>query len=300
VKRFAALLTLLIAHAAAADPSPEDVKRARQHLEAGERLVKQQKFDQAISELQAAYGLDPQPIHIYNLGVAHHLRGDDAIAIEYYRLFLVDGFAAKEARDANRFLVSLEKKVAEARAAKVKQDLAAAQAQATQQGSSQATAEMLIYAQYVADAESKERKVALMDEEIKTIEADITAAKQRTVKEREEAREAMTEAQRWERHARLAPSGGGRARRVMGAVLLMTGAAALTYGAHDILSREASVDVPEYGSIFLGAGTGALLGGFVLAVWGATAANEPRAAGSFTLAPTIGREASSLSLTAAF
>jgi tetratricopeptide (TPR) repeat protein len=302
-KRLLVLACIATSHVASADPTAADVKAAKQHLEAGKRLIeKQQKYDEGIREIEAAYDLDPQPVHVYNLGVAHHLRGDETAAIEYYRLFLLDPGPAKETRDASSYLAALQKKQAEARAEKTRSDLAAAQAQAAQSGSTSGT-EVLLYAQYVADAEANERRIALIEDEMKAEDAEIAKAKTLAEIAHRDTAASMTLAQRWERHARLAPSGAGRGRRIFGTFLLGVGTAAVTMGVHDILTREAHVDITDNADIFIGAGTGALLVGLAFVVWGESASGEPRPPSSFEgmqLVPTLGREGGGVSLSARF
>lgn len=288
-----------------APASPPSAKAARDHFKAGERLIKQQKFAEAITELEKAYKLDPQTEHLYNLGVAHHLHGADPIAIEYYRLYLLDAPAGKTARDAAGYLSSLENKLVDLREAKVKQDLADAQARAAQQGTSQDSVELLVYAQYIADAEAKERKVQLIDETIKANEAEIIAQKQRRQLELSKARQAKERAKKWERYAREAPSGGGRGRRTVGALLLGAGAAALTMGAHDRLTRPSSTEVviTNHSDIYLAAGGLATLVGFISMVSGQSASGRPRPDSTFKamqLMPTIGPDAGGVSFSGQF
>jgi len=302
VKRFVVLACMLFAHAASADSTTADAKAARQHFDAGKKLIEKQKFDDGIREIEAAYDLDPQPLHIYNLGVAHHLRGDEQIAVEYYRLFLLDATPGKEARSATGYLTQLEKKLGDVRAEKTKKDIADAKAKATQ-GATHRGAEVMPYAQYIAGAEANERRVALLDEELKTADTQIAEAKKNADAARNDAKLAMTSAQRWERHARVAPSGEGRGRRIAGALLLGAGTGAVTIGLHDILSREPGVDVPDHANIFIGAGTGALLVGLAFVVWGESSASDPRPDSTFQgvqLTPTLGRDASGVTLSTRF
>jgi hypothetical protein len=300
VKRFvvaSALALLALPGVAAAQPAPApqpnaNAKAAKDHFKAGERLIKQQKFAEAIAELEQAYNLDPQTEHLYNLGVAHHLQGGDAIAIEYYRLYLIDAPAGKTARDAAGYLSSLERKLVDAREKKIKEDLADAQAKAAREGTSQDTVELLLYAQYIADAEAKERKVQVIDDEIKANETEITVQKQRRETELGKARKAEAMAHKWERHARQAPTGAGRGRRVVGAILLSAGAAAVTMAAHDVLTRDPNAEIDDDADIYAAAGGISLLIGLVSTMWGEGASSDTRASTfeRMHLVPTVGRE----------
>lgn len=295
-------LCCLLAGTATAEPTPADAKAARQHFAAGRRLIEKQKFEEGIREIESAYELDPQALHLYNLGVAHHLRGDDILAIEYYRLFMLDAAPSKETRSATGYLTQLEKKLADVRSEKSRKDIAEVQAKATQAGATNST-ELLLYSQSIADAESNERRVALIDDEIKAADAEIAETKKAAATARSDAARATTLARRWERHARMAPAGEGRGRRVFGALLLAAGTAAITFGAHDLLSREENVDIADSGDILMGAGTGALLIGLTFFVWGESAASAPRpesSFGSMQVVPTIGRDTGGLSFSGRF
>jgi hypothetical protein len=305
-----ALALLALRGGAAAQPAPAapsvNAKAARDHFKAGERLIKQQKFAEAISELEQAYKLDPQTEHLYNLGVAHHLGGDDSIAIEYYRLYLLDAPAGTTARAAAGYLSSLEKKLVDARDKKIRQDLADAQARAAQAGTTQDSVELLLYAQYIADAEAKERKVQVLDDEIQANEAEITAQDQRRTGELEKAQRATEQAKKWENHARKAPSGGGRKRRIAGLILLGAGAAGVTMGAHEYYSRTSSPEnlaIANHSGLYAIAGGTSLLLGLVFVLAGENASKAPRPDSTFRdiqLLPAVGREGGGLSLTARF
>ena len=100
-----------VAQQAPPTPSKEDVQAARQHFDRGRKLIQQKYYGKAIVELEEAYRLDPKSAQLYNLGVAHHLKGDRATAIDYYRRFLAAQPAGGTARKAKTYLTGLEKQI---------------------------------------------------------------------------------------------------------------------------------------------------------------------------------------------
>jgi len=192
------------------------------------RSIKQQKFAEAITELEQAYKLDPQTEHLYNLGIAHHLSGDDS---------------------------------------------------------------------------TKERKVQVLDDEIKVNEADIQAQEKRRTVELAKAELTTKQAKKWEIYARQAPSGEGRGQRIAGAIFLGAGAAGVTMGAHDFFTRSSTTTFTDHAQLYLLAGTASLIVGLICASSGASASTNPRSSGTFVgmqLAPTIGPEGGGVSLSARF
>lgn len=300
VRQWVVVACLVLAHRAAADSTRADHKAAQKRFDTGQRLIKQQKFDDAIRELEAAYDLDPQPDHILNLGVAHDLRGDATIAVEYYRLYLVDAPPGKSANDATKYLTALEKKLAEDRAARSRKDLDDAASHASQGG---AAAELLLYSQYTADADTKEQRLRELDAQIRDDETERAAADTRATQVKEEATRLALLAGRWEQRARTAPSGRGRPARVLGALLMATGTGAITMGVHDVATRVQGVDVGDNASLSFGLGAGALVVGLIVYIAGEHGASDPRPASVFEqamLVPTVSRQAGGLALTATF
>ncbi|MBZ0238883.1 MAG: tetratricopeptide repeat protein, partial [Deltaproteobacteria bacterium] len=109
-------VSAVAAPAAYADDAKAQKREAQRHFDAGKRFIKQKSFDEAIAELQRAYELDPRTEHLYNLAVAHHLKGDAEQAMKFYRAFLAESPSGKAARDAQRFLSKLEAAEAERQA----------------------------------------------------------------------------------------------------------------------------------------------------------------------------------------
>jgi hypothetical protein len=172
-----------------------DRQRAEAAMKRGIKLIAARDYDAAIEAINWAYALDPKTEHLYNLGVAHHLKGDRANALVWYQKFLASG-------STNRKLVAAAKGYAD-----------------------KLTAEI--------DAEKKaeaQRKAALAAEEAAAAEA----ARQRAAREELERQTRLAAAQRAERD-RLArerdswrdAANAGRGKRLLGASLLVAGGASL-------------------------------------------------------------------------
>jgi len=91
-----------------AHPSQADVSAAANHFKSGQRLIDKGDYAGAIGEIEQAYQLDPQNVHLYNLGVAHQNNGDRDKAIDYYRRYLAVAPDGKLASEAERYLNKLE------------------------------------------------------------------------------------------------------------------------------------------------------------------------------------------------
>ncbi len=105
-RRVATLLAaslLAVAPAARAQPDP----RARQaaavrEFEAGERQFAAGRYDAAADRFKAAYDLFPDPVYLFNVGVAYEQQGRWALAIEYYDRFLAEAPDSAAASDVRR------------------------------------------------------------------------------------------------------------------------------------------------------------------------------------------------------
>lgn len=84
---------------ASAGPSAKDKKDAKAHIKAATEAHKQEKFDVALTELEAAYALDPQPDLLYAIGQVQVKLGNCPEAIMSYEQFL-DSKPAQEPADA--------------------------------------------------------------------------------------------------------------------------------------------------------------------------------------------------------
>jgi len=91
--RIAALAVAVVAASAVArgEPSSRAAAEARRHLERGNALYQHGRYDDAIRELLAGYGVDPRPDFLYALGQAERKRGDCKAAIGYYQRYVDSG-----------------------------------------------------------------------------------------------------------------------------------------------------------------------------------------------------------------
>ena len=102
----------LLLGAAPSAHADSDERAAKRHFARGKSYIKQNKYDDAIRELEAAYQLDPKNEHLYNLGVAHHLKGDKKVALDYYTKFLATNPRGSAGRDATKYAEDLQKEIA--------------------------------------------------------------------------------------------------------------------------------------------------------------------------------------------
>jgi len=114
---------VVIAAAAHAAPSAS-LEKARQHFKAGESLFRSGDYEKAIVEYQAAYGLAPRPLLLFNIGAAYRKKAeaggsvdDKKQAVEYYRKYVDADPGGKGVADANGFIASLGQEIAAAEAA---------------------------------------------------------------------------------------------------------------------------------------------------------------------------------------
>jgi tetratricopeptide (TPR) repeat protein len=98
--RLAAIIVVLVASAAHADPAPDRMKReAREHFDRATTLYESGDFAGAIGELELGRHIEPHPHFQYALGQAYRKLGDCKHAVQYYRAFLAtlpsESWAAK-------------------------------------------------------------------------------------------------------------------------------------------------------------------------------------------------------------
>jgi tetratricopeptide (TPR) repeat protein len=180
------------APAEAKPPAREDRVKAAAELKRGMKLIAEQKYDEAIAAISSAYALDPKTEHLYNLGVAYHLKGDKRAALDHYQRFLASG-------SKNRQLL----KVAKDYATQLEAELAAEDA-----------------ARIAREKAEADRKTAAEEE-----------ARRKAAEDAEKQRLADEAARRDRERVAPAPattvSGGGRGKRAIGTGLLVAGGAAL-------------------------------------------------------------------------
>ncbi len=90
-------LALLLVLALASTGWAADVS-ARAHLERGVRLYELQKYAEAIEELNAGYQLEPLPDFLYVLGQSERARGNCKAAVGFFRSFLRQKPAERQAQ----------------------------------------------------------------------------------------------------------------------------------------------------------------------------------------------------------
>jgi len=85
-----ALVVFAFAVAARAQ-SASRAAEARRHLDAGNKLYLEGRYDDAVRELRAGYAIDARPDFLYALGQAERKRGDCKAAVRYYQAFVDTG-----------------------------------------------------------------------------------------------------------------------------------------------------------------------------------------------------------------
>jgi tetratricopeptide (TPR) repeat protein len=124
----AVLCLLVLAGAAAAQPSDADVKKAKAHFKQGKAYQDAGALDQAIDEYQQAYALAKIPDLLFNIAQVYRMKSDRPRALEYYKKYLdavPEGKAADEAR-VHVARMTKEQNDADAVAAKAAAEKAAA------------------------------------------------------------------------------------------------------------------------------------------------------------------------------
>src|SRR5687767_12437985 len=62
--------------------------RAAGHVDRGRKLYDLRRYDRAVVEFEAAYQIDADPNHLYNIAQAHRLANKIDLAIKYYQAYL--------------------------------------------------------------------------------------------------------------------------------------------------------------------------------------------------------------------
>ena len=107
--RALALLLVLAAVPALAQPTPEALDKARAHFKQGRAYQDAGAYAQAVDEFKAAYALDPRPELLFNIAQVERLAGKKAEAVEHYRQYLEAEPNGKGADEARRHVVDLTK-----------------------------------------------------------------------------------------------------------------------------------------------------------------------------------------------
>ncbi|MBI2373341.1 MAG: hypothetical protein HYV07_05025 [Deltaproteobacteria bacterium] len=105
-------LMSLASFAAFAEPSPEELDRARAHAQAGKAYFDEGKFEDAIEELVEARRLSPRPALLYNIAQAWARLGDDAKTSENLRAYLAEDPNAPDRASVERWLAQIDARTA--------------------------------------------------------------------------------------------------------------------------------------------------------------------------------------------
>jgi hypothetical protein len=90
-------------------PAAKDAgARAVAHAEKGRRFYDLRRWDQAIKEFEAAYHLDSDPAHLYNIAQAHRMASHIPQAIELYQSYLSRFPNAPNRADVERRIAELK------------------------------------------------------------------------------------------------------------------------------------------------------------------------------------------------
>lgn len=82
-----------------ADPTPEDLEKAKAAYMKGAELFEAKKFDEAVKEFKESYRLSRNPLLLYNIGFTLDELGNKDKALFYYKKFLKDAPESAQNRD---------------------------------------------------------------------------------------------------------------------------------------------------------------------------------------------------------
>jgi tetratricopeptide (TPR) repeat protein len=81
---------------------------AKQYVTDGLKAQEAGRYDEAISLYNKAYELVPHPELLFNLGQAHRLKGEKAIALNYYQKYLAVDSRGRGAREAGQWITQID------------------------------------------------------------------------------------------------------------------------------------------------------------------------------------------------
>jgi hypothetical protein len=110
----AALLAVTSAEGPALAQSNRDVLEARRHMEEGQELFLQERWEDAATAFMAAYDLRPHTAFLYNAALAVHRAGLAVRAIELYRRYLETAEGSADREDVEARIALLERAAATA------------------------------------------------------------------------------------------------------------------------------------------------------------------------------------------
>lgn len=203
----------------AAPLSPRDARRKARELDKEfQRLFQEEQFAQAIAVLEQILALDPQPLHLYNLGLLHYHSNDKEKSLAAFQRFLAsDPRDRVLVREAQRFVRILERDV-----------------QIIQEARRQSQT-------LVTEAEQRATEARTAAEQAATAR-DEAQAEAQSARQAQAQAEAQSQAERERLRVVLqsASSGAGGGKRTIGTSLILAGGLALGAGAFYALDARAA------------------------------------------------------------
>jgi tetratricopeptide (TPR) repeat protein len=108
------LVAALIALPLSASAGPKEKAEAQTHIQKATEAHEAGSYDVALVELEAAYGLDPQPDLLYAIGQVQTKLNNCPVAITYYEKFLATKPAAEPTAAANEAINTCKTQMATA------------------------------------------------------------------------------------------------------------------------------------------------------------------------------------------
>lgn len=200
--------------------SPREARRKARELDKEfQRLFQEEKFTEAIVVLEQILALDPQPLHLYNLGLLHYHGNEKEKSLEAFQRFLAENPRDQALkREAQRFVRILERDV-----------------QIIQEARRQSQAK-------IAEAEQRARDAQVAAEQAQAARAEAEAE---TEAARRAEAEAQAENQRMREVLQTGSSGEGAGKRAIGTSLVLAGGLALGAGVFYALDAKAANDEAE-------------------------------------------------------
>jgi tetratricopeptide (TPR) repeat protein len=106
------LVVALVALPLVAFAGRKEKRQAQKHIQAATEAHQAEKYDVALTELEAAYALDPQPDLLYALGQVHVKLGECDKAIESYEKFLATNPPEEPTAAANEAIDTCKEQIA--------------------------------------------------------------------------------------------------------------------------------------------------------------------------------------------
>lgn len=106
------VLAALLAFPLAANAGPKEQAEAQAHIKKATAAHQAGTFDVALTELEAAYALDPQPDLLYAIGQVHVKLNNCPVAITYYEKFLATSPGPEPSTAANEAITSCREQLA--------------------------------------------------------------------------------------------------------------------------------------------------------------------------------------------